>query len=483
MKELTIQDIINLLNSYHREPDCDIVKYAYEFAENAHSGYVRASGEPYIVHSLATAHTLTRMNLDTETIVAGLLHDVPEDTDITIEMIGKEFGNDVMALVQGVTKLGQIKYRGIERYAENLRKMFLAMAEDVRIIFIKFADRIHNLETLEHLPQEKQKRIAIESLEIYSSIAHRLGMGEMKNRLEQHAFPFAYPEAYEETKKALESRVKSNKNVLEKMSFQIKQLLEKNNIPFFEIDKRYKGMYSLYKKMVVKHTDINEIYDLNALRIITDMNDHCYNILGIIHANWKPLPGRIKDYIAMPKINGYQSLHTTVFSEKNNMIEIQIRTKEMHEQAEFGIAPHYYYKEKGKSTFLPNTAQWIKDVLLLQKDIKDNENYLKRIRLDIFQDRIFVFTPRGDVIDLPEQATIVDFAYELHSDIGDKCERAKINGKLVALDTILKSGDVVEIETNKNRKKPNSDWLLFVKTHKAQLHIRQANENKKNKQD
>jgi len=233
-------------------------------------------------------------------------------------------------------------------------------------------------------------------------------------------------------------------------------------------------LYSLYKKMSLKNTDINEIYDLNALRIITDTNDHCYNILGIIHANWKSLPGRIKDYIAMPKTNGYQSIHTTVFSEKNSIIEIQIRTKEMHEQAEFGIAPHYYYKEKGRSTPLPSTTKWIKDILSLQKDIKDNENYLKRIRLDIFRDRIFVFTPNGDVIDLPEQATVIDFAYALHSDIGNKCERAKINGKLVALSEQLKSGDVVEVETNKNRKKPNLDWLSFVKTHKAILKIRQA---------
>ncbi len=476
----TIDGLIKKISEYSPEDDFDIIKLAYDFAKDAHQGQKRASGDPYIIHPLATAYNLAEMKADLPTIAAGLLHDVPEDTKISITEIEHNFGKEIYSLVDGITKLGRLKYRGIERYAENLRKMFIAMAKDVRVIFIKFADRIHNLQTIEHLPRDKQKRIAIETLEIYSPIANRLGMGEIKHKLEDLAFKTLQPKEFnwvESLKKAPLSR--QNKNI-EKIKKIVENNLKKNNIKYESIHGRPKRIYSLYKKLLEKDRDINKIYDLIALRILVPDIQSCYTTIGIIHNHWAPLKGRIKDYIAAPKPNGYQSLHTTVFAEGGQIVEFQIRTMEMHEQAEYGIAAHWHYKEKGHLKIPKKHAEWIKELIKIQKNFKDNEQYLQKIKLDVFGDRIFVFTPKGDVIELPEASSPIDFAYHLHTELGKKIIGAKINDQIASLDTELKSGDLVEILIDKNRLTPNEDWLRFVKTKTAKDHIK-SGLNKKTK--
>ncbi|KKU39767.1 MAG: (P)ppGpp synthetase I, SpoT/RelA [Parcubacteria group bacterium GW2011_GWA2_46_39] len=471
----TIQDLIELIKTNNPAADTTMVELAYDFTAQAHAGQKRLDGTDYVQHSLATAYTLAKLKLDLDTITAGLLHDVPEDTEVTIEAIEKNFGKEIAKLVKGITKLGKIKYRGLERYAENLRKMFVAMAEDVRVIFIKLADRLHNLNTLDALPPVKQQRIARETLEIYAPIANRLGIGELKGQLEDAAFKYVYPDEYAWTTKVASERYEMQKAVVNKMIKAIKALLADNKIEVVNIGGRIKHYYSLYRKLLRKDMDISKVYDLVALRIVVKDVASCYQVLGLIHSQWKPMPGRIKDYISQPKPNGYRSLHTTVFGKDGAIVEFQIRDLDMHETAEYGIAAHWHFKEGGKNKVVslpPEQLKWIKELLDWQKDVKDNDQYLHLLKIDIFQNRIFVFTPKGDVIDLPEEATPVDFAYYIHTHIGHTTSAAKVNDKIVPLEHKLKSGDVVEILVDKNRAGPNEDWLKFVKTNQAKSHIK-----------
>ena len=465
--------LLKTIKEYHPEADFDLIKLAFDFAKQAHAGQKRMTGEDYIYHPLATAQTLAEMKLTIPIILAGLLHDIPEDTDLTLEDIKKNFGQEIASLVNGVTKLGTIKYRGIERYIENLRKMFVAIAKDLRVILIKFADRLHNLKTLYALPRNKQIRIASEVLEIYSPIANRLGMYEMKGRLEEEAFKYLYPKEYNWLKNLIEEQSKHKEVYLNKVIKFIKQELKSENIKLIEVKGRVKQLYSLYKKLLRHNKDINRVYDFVALRIIVKDIPTCYAALGIIHKRMKPLKGRIKDYIAQPKPNGYSSLHTTVFTPEGEIIEVQIRTQEMDEEAEYGIAAHWYYDEKGSLKPTKKT-KWIEELTRWQKELTENQKFLEKLKIDVFQDRIFVFTPNGDVIDLPKDATPIDFAYHVHTDIGNQCVGSLINNQISTLDKPLKSGDVIEILTDKNRKFPNPDWLKFVKTSVAKNKIKSA---------
>jgi len=467
------EQIIKTVKTYHPKTDLEQIRLAFEFAKEAHSGQKRMTGEDYIFHSVATAQNLANMKLGPTIIMAGLLHDVPEDTDLTLEDIKKNFGSDVASLVKGITKLGTIKYRGIERYIENLRKMFLAMAKDLRVILIKFADRLHNLKTLYALPRNKQIRIASEVLEIYAPIANRLGMYEMKGKLESEAFKYLYPKEHQWLENLVTQQRKSKEKYLNKVIDFIKTELDQENIKYFEVKGRIKQLYSLYKKLLRHDKDINRVYDFIAIRIIVPDIPSCYAVLGIIHKKMKPLKGRIKDYIAQPKPNGYSSLHTTVFTPEGEIIEIQIRSQEMEEQAEFGIAAHWYYDEQG-SIKPDKKTDWINEITKWQKELSANQKYLEKLKIDVFQDRIFVFTPNGDVIDLPNGATPIDFAYSVHTDVGNQCVGALINNQIATLDKKLKSGDVVDILTDKNRKFPNADWLKFAKTSIARNKIKTA---------
>ncbi len=475
--------LLTTLRERHPDADLDMVKLAYEFAYNAHLGQKRRSGVDYILHPLATSQFLAELKMDLPTIIAGLLHDVPEDTSVTIEDIKKNFGKEVATLVAGITKLGALKYRGMERYAENLRRMFVAMSNDIRIILIKFADRINNLKTLEFLPPEKQIRIATESLEIYAPIADRLGIGKIKGELEDLSFKYVYPEEYKWIMEILPKKYKEKERYLEKAKKRVTQKLMDNNISIknISIHGRTKHLYSLYKKLIKApvNRDLSKIYDLIALRIIVPTVADCYSTLGILHNLYRPMPGRVKDYIAQPKPNGYQSLHTTVFTENGEVVEFQIRDLEMHEEAEFGIAAHWNYKEN-KGSINKKNIKWIEELVKWQKQIQDNEQFLHEIKLDIFQNRIFVFTPKGDVIDLPEESTPIDFAYHVHSSIGNQCVGARVNDNLVSLESRLKSGDIIEIITDKNRKMPGMNWLESAKTTMAKNKIRSAlNKSKK----
>src|SRR3989339_1536599 len=456
---LTFEDLKKILTLNYREEDVKLVVKAFHFASEAHSGVKRLSGEDYIQHSLATAYNLAKMHMDVPSIVAGLLHDVPEDTNYSLDGVRKRFGKEIVNLVEGVTKLGTLKYRGMERYAENLRKMFLAMSQDLRVIIIKLADRIHNMETLDGVRPEKRLRIAQETLEIYAPLANRLGMFRIKNQLEDLAFPYVYPEEYKWTMSLIADRLKSEAKYIEEIKKLTQKELTKHNIEINSIRGRVKGIYSLYKKLLRKGKDVNKIYDLIALRIVLKEVADCYSAMGILHKKWTPLKGRVKDYIAQPKPNGYKSLHTSVFTEFGKIAEIQIRSQAMDEEAEFGIAAHSRYKELKNIDSKKNPPTWVKHLLEIQKSITDNVEFIKHVKNDLFLNRIFVFTPKGDVIELPENATPLDFAFHIHTDIGNKCVGAKINEQMVSLNHALKSGDVVEILIDKNRKKPNPDWL------------------------
>ncbi len=474
---MTIERILEVIAQKNPDADLDLVKLAYDFAQKAHAGGLRKSGEEYIQHPLETAFKLASMNLDQATIIAGLLHDVPEETGRTAEEIKKEFGEEVATLVDGVTKLGTIKYRGLERYAENLRKMFIAMAQDIRVVFIKFADRLHNLKTLYALPPVKQKRIALETLEIYAPIANRLGMGELKGELEDLSFPIIYPEEYEWVKKISRKRYEEQKKYVDRIIKTLEKYLQDTTVNLVTIQGRAKHYYSLYRKLLRKDMDIDQIYDLMAIRIIVKGIDDCYQTLGYIHQKWPPLKGRIKDYIAQPKPNGYKSLHTTVFCEDGRIVEFQIRTEKMHEEAEWGIAAHWQFKEgvfeKRKIVVPPEQIKWIQELLYEQQRVTTPKRYLKTLKLDFFKDRIFVFTPKGDVIDLPENATPIDFAYHIHTEIGHHCAGVKINEKLANLSTTLKSGDMIEIIIDKKRTGPSESWLNMTQTHLAHDKIKE----------
>jgi len=482
--QVEFDHLVGIIRKNHPDADLDMLKLAYEFAESAHRDQTRKSGEPYIIHPLMTAQKLAEMKLDMTTIVAGILHDVPEDTDFTLEDVKKNFGKEVFRLVEGITKLGTLKYRGIERYAENLRKMFIAMSDDIRVILVKFADRLHNLKTLDALPPDKQMRIAKESLEIYAPIADRLGIHNIKGEIEDLAFQYIYPKEYDWIMKILPKEYKHKEKHLERARKVLGKKLKEGNIlsEIMAISGRTKHIYSLYKKLLRPgiDRDLSKVYDLIAMRIIVPTIGDCYTAMGIIHNTYKPMPGRVKDYIAQPKPNGYQSIHTTVFTNDDDIIEIQIRTEEMHQSAEFGIAAHWHYKERGSKAIDDKKLKWVKELAEWQKQIKDNEEFLNDVKLDIFHNRIFVFTPQGDVFDLPEDSTPIDFAYYVHTSLGNHYTGARVNEHMVNYSHKLKSGDIVEIITDKNRKSPSTDWLDIVKTSMAKSKIK-ATLNKLNK--
>jgi GTP pyrophosphokinase len=477
--KLTLENFFKEGAKEFNDADKQLIERAFNFAKKAHEGQKRASGDPYFIHAYNTALTLMGWKLDAETIVAGLLHDVAEDTPVGIENIKKEFGENVGFLVDGVTKLGKIKYHGKEDQAENLRKMFLAMAEDIRVVLIKLADRIHNMQTLQHLPPDKQMRIAKETLEIYAPLGYRLGMGELKGMLEDLCFPFVYPDEYKRLVKLLGNKFEETTRYLERVKPVLLEELALENIHPISIHARTKHIYSLWRKLKSKDVEdnLNRVYDIAAMRIVLNTVEECYHALGIIHKTWKPLPGKIKDYIAIPKPNGYQSIHTTVFALEGKIIEIQIRTAKMHEEAENGIAAHWAYGEQGKpeggGTANLKKFSWVKQLKEWQNTVSGSDEFLESLKIDTFKDRIFVFTPKGDVIDLPDGATPIDLAYAVHTDIGNHCMGAKVNEKMVALDTKLKNWDIVEIITTKS-KKPSEGWLAFAKTSQARSKIRVA---------
>lgn len=473
---MTTNELISLIKSPSAE-DRALIERAWDFAKHAHEGQLRKSGEPYFTHVAAVAENLARFNMDAKTVAAGLLHDTIEDTAVTEDDVRSAFGDDVLFLVNGVSKLGTLKYRGRERHVESLRKFFVAMAEDVRVLIIKLADRLHNIRTLEHLPEDKRLRIALETIEIHAPLAQRMGMGRLKGELEDCAFPHAFPKEHALVEKLLAEKAGERKKELEDVHKVLAEELKKQGVAVTEIDYRLKHKYSLYKKLTRYDMDIEKIHDIVALRVIVPTVEDCYRVLGIVHTVWRPLPGRIKDYIAIPKPSGYQSLHTTIFTGDGGIAEIQIRTPEMHEEAEYGIASHLAYKEhadgrKGEHAGASSKQlAWINQMKELQKVVAEPSKFLEHLRMDFFNDRIFIFTPKGDVVDLPEDSSPIDFAYAIHSDIGDKMSGAKINGKMATLHTKLKNGDIVEIVTRKDAQ-PNSKWLDYAKTTLAKRHIR-----------
>lgn len=475
---VTIEPLLKKIRAYEPQADLDLVRRAFAFAAEAHGGELRASGLPYIAHPVRAAEILADLKVPIPIVVAGLLHDVPEDTSVTLNDIKREFGPDIAGMVGGITKLGKLKYRGIERYVENLRRMFLAMASDVRVVVIKFADRIHNLETLDALKPDKRRRIALESLEIYAPIANRLGLHELRTRIEDLAFRYVQPQEYAWVKDLAERAMGGKAPYIERVRRLVEQDLRAGAVPFISVGGRIKHLYSLYQKLLKHERDIVQIHDLAALRVIVPDVGDCYAALGIIHQRWRPLKNRIKDYIAMPKPNGYRSLHTTVFCEGGEVVEFQIRTVAMHEEAERGIAAHWAYDEAGKRAIPAGRdaeLAWVKD--LADRDVRgwSNAEFMERLdslKIDVFHSHIFVFTPHGDVIDLPEGATAVDFAYAIHSRVGDQAVAARVNDSIASLDTKLASGDCCEIITDKNRHGPNPDWLDFVKTGHARGHIK-----------
>ncbi len=467
-----INDIIDKLLERYSEEEIKLVNKAYIYSAKVHKGQTRLSGEPYLVHPIAVAYILTEMNMDIPTIVTGILHDVVEDTHATIEDIEKNFGKEIATLVDGVTKISKLQFKSAQdKMAENFRKLIVASTNDIRVIIVKLADRLHNMRTLQYMPREKQIRIAQETLEIYAPLANRLGISWMKAELEDLSLKYLKPKVYE----AIEKRIKEIKEEKDKYINEVIKILERN-LKYYNINGKISGrlkhIYSIYKKIQKKNVDISQIYDILAFRIIVNTVQECYQVLGIIHSIWKPVPGRFKDFIAMPKSNMYQSLHTTVIGPFGEFIEIQIRTEEMHRIAEQGIAAHWLYKE-GKSVDDESfkTFNWLREVMELKDDIKDANQFFMSIKNEILSESVYVFTPNGDVIELPEGSTPVDFAYAIHSEVGNRCIGAKVNGVMVPLKYKLKNGDRVEILTSKNAK-PNKDWLKFVKTSKARNKIR-----------
>ena len=467
----SVKDISNLIEGRFTKKEEELLKKAYSFAEHSHKNQKRLSGDPYFSHVFETAKILAKLGMDTQTIAAGLLHDVVEDTPVKEEEIEHEFGPDITFLIKGVTKLGTVKYRGHERHVESLRKFFVAMANDLRVVIIKFADRLHNLRTLQYVREDKRKRIAVEAIEVYAPLANRLGMGKLKGDLEDAAFPFAYPEEYAK----IEEVIKEKKEDYEKYLTEVREVLEKelkkNKIKVVEINYRMKHKYSLYKKLLRYDMDIDKIYDIVALRVVVETVEECYRILGLVHSLWNPLPGRIKDYIAIPKPNGYRSIHTTIFTGSGGVAEIQIRTKDMHAEAAYGIAAHFAYKENKRGKNDRSKFKWIEELKELNYSPSEPRTFIEHLKMDFFNDRIFIFTPKGDVVDLPEDSTPIDFAYNIHSDIGDHTSAAKVNGKISQLFSKLKNGDIVEIITKKDAH-PSAKWLEFVKTTTAKKHIR-----------
>ena len=475
MNPVTIDAILEAVKRYQPNADTDLIRRAYELADAAHKGQKRVSGEDYIIHPLAVAKILTDLQIDDITISAAILHDVVEDTTHTLDEMRELFGDEVAMLIDGVTKLGRIQYKSKEeQQLESYRKMFLAMAKDIRVIMIKLADRLHNMRTLKYMREDKQKRIARETIEIYAPLANRLGISNVKWELEDLCLRYLDPKAYYDLVESVKQKRQERQAFIDEAHEQIVEKLEEAHITA-EIQGRAKHFYSIYKKMKRDQKDISEIYDLSALRVLVDSVKDCYGVLGIIHAMWKPLPGRFKDYIAMPKSNGYQSLHTTVMTH-GDPLEIQIRTKAMHQVSEFGIAAHWKYKEAGCSIGATDEndqkMSWLRQMVSLQKEYDDPKEFFEALKLDVFSDEVFVFTPRGDVIDLPKGSNPIDFAYHIHTEIGHHCVGAKVNGKIVPLEYKLKNGDIVSIVTNKASNGPSPDWLNTVASSATRSKIR-----------
>ncbi len=474
-KPVTIEAILEDVKKYQPKADTSLIQKAYDLANAAHKEQKRVSGEAYIIHPLSVAKILTELQIDEVTISAALLHDVVEDTTYTIEQMQEMFGEEVAMLIDGVTKLGRIEYKSKEeQQLENYRKMFLAMAKDIRVIMIKLADRLHNMRTLKFMREDKQKRIAKETIEIYAPLANRLGISNIKWELEDLCLRYLEPETYYELVESVKQKRKERQVFIEESIQQIQGKLQEAGMKA-EISGRAKHFYSIYKKMKRDHKDISEIYDLSAVRVLVDSVKDCYGVLGVIHAMWKPMPGRFKDYIAMPKSNGYQSLHTTVMT-KGYPLEIQIRTFAMHKVSEYGVAAHWKYKETGKSVGAgkeyDQKMSWLRQLVNLQQELSDPREYFEALKVDVFSDEVFVFTPKGDVIDLPKGSIPIDFAYRIHTEVGHHCVGAKVNGKLVPLEYKLKNGDIVSVVTNKANNGPSRDWLNIVASPETRTKIR-----------
>lgn len=489
-----ITEVIGLMESPSKK-DIELIQRAADYAAYAHRDHKRFKGEPHYIHLYGTALKLAELKMGATTIAAGFLHDIIEDTEVTPEVLEKDFGKEIRFLVEGVTKLKKIKYRGTERTINSMRKLFVAMAKDIRVLIIKLCDRTHNMETLNERFPHKQFRVAQETLEIYAPLAYRLGMRKINRELEDLVFPYVYPKEYEEIKSILNQKYKKNLDSIDRVHKSIKKALAKDGITNVKTEVRVKSLFSLYKKYLKKDKEIDKIYDICAIRVIVPTVGDCYRALGVIHGNWTPLPGRIKDYIALPKINGYRSIHTTIFTGDGGIVEVQIRTEEMHRESEFGIASHISYKEGKKSKehlgfiwikyLLPHSAledaskskaasdipHWVKYLAESQESIADGDEFMQTLKNDFFEHRIFVFNPKGEVVDLPIGATPIDFAYALYPQEASHLYSVKINGKMSKISTPLENGDIVEIETNKTSE-PSEKWLQIVKSTLAKENIK-----------
>ncbi|MBI4831355.1 MAG: bifunctional (p)ppGpp synthetase/guanosine-3',5'-bis(diphosphate) 3'-pyrophosphohydrolase [Candidatus Lindowbacteria bacterium] len=471
MNELTT--IIKEIKSYNRKGDLKLVERAFAYAEQAHAGQMRLSGDPFLTHCVKVAQILVELHLDTTTVAAGLLHDVLEDTPHTKAELDEAFGEEVAALVEGVTQIGRVKYKSSEEHqAENIRKMLIAMAKDIRVILIKLADRLHNMQTLKYLPEGKIQSISTETLQIYAPLAHRLGIAKIRSELEDLSLHHLNPKVYYELVERVAEKKAQREKEIQNFCALLQTELKKAGIKA-EVTGRPKHFYSIYRKMVDQRKSFDELFDLRALRVITTSLRDCYGALGIVHTLWTPVPGRFKDYIAMPKMNMYQSLHTTVLGKLGERIEVQIRTLEMHRTADNGIAAHWLYKETGDEPIerFDERLVWLRQLLEWLQDLKDPKEFMQSLRLDLFSGEVYAFTPKGRVIELPAGSTAVDFAYAIHTDIGNQCRGAKVNGRMVPLKYRLKQGDVVEIVTSK-KQRPRRDWLDFVQTSRARSKIR-----------
>jgi GTP pyrophosphokinase len=465
------RELLRTMRANRPGDDLELVRKAYEFSQKNHAGQTRASGEPYLVHPLGVAQVLAEMKMDAVAIAAGLLHDSVEDTSVTIVDIRKEFGEQVAHIVEGVTKISQIDFATREeQQAENLRKMMLAMVDDIRVVLIKLADRLHNMRTLEHLTPERQQKIAKETLEIYGPIAHRLGMGKIRGELEDLGFRYLDPLTHQQVHDAVESRRKKGEQFLAKVEQTLRDKLKEAAITA-EVESRIKRLFSIHKKLVRQKISVEQVYDLYAMRVITKSLQDCYAVLGIVHNVWRPVPGRIKDFIAMPRPNFYQSLHTSVITEDGTPFEVQIRTEEMHRMAEDGIAAHWKYKDGPVSAQDEQRLAWLRQVVEWQRDVSDPTEFLSTLKIDLYPEEVYTFTPKGKVVVLPRESTPIDFAYTIHTEVGHSCVGAKVNGRMVPLRHKLHSGDIVEIITQPGHK-PSRDWLAAVKSSRARNKIK-----------